>query len=252
MSHHLVEAVNLSYRYPDGHLALDAVSFSITHGESVAVIGANGAGKSTLLQHLNGCLLPSSGEVRIGHLPVTRQSLDTVRRTVGMVFQNPDDQLFMPTVLEDVQFGPSNMGFAESAARMRAMEALQQVGAAHLVESAPYHLSGGEKKRVALATVLAMHPDILVLDEPSAGLDHAARRQVIELIRGFAHTKIMTTHDFELILDCCERVIVLDQGSLLLSGPTAEVFAQRELLARCGLEPPRQLRCQQCGTSVSS
>ncbi|MDD5107496.1 MAG: ABC transporter ATP-binding protein, partial [Desulfuromonadaceae bacterium] len=190
MSHHIVEAINLRHRYPDGTLAIKDVSFRITHGESVAIIGANGAGKSTLLQHLNGCLEATSGQIRIGDTPFSTGTLPDIRRTVGMIFQNPDDQLFMPTVYEDVAFGPMNLGLPANEVEKRVTESLQLVGAGHLRNKPPYHLSGGEKKRVAIATVLSMSPNSLVMDEPTSGLDPYARRQLISLLLGFQHTKI--------------------------------------------------------------
>ncbi|HEU0264494.1 MAG TPA: ABC transporter ATP-binding protein, partial [Geobacterales bacterium] len=199
MSHHLVELRHVSHCYADGTKALTDISLRITHGESVAIIGANGAGKSTLLLHLNGSILPTTGEVRIGDSPVTRGTLAEVRRTVGMVFQDPDDQLFMPTVAEDVAFGPRNQGLPEEEVELRLASALSQVGALHLRQRPPYRLSVGEKKRVAIATVLAMSPDILVMDEPTAGLDPVGRRQLMALLREFHHTKIFTSHDLDMV-----------------------------------------------------
>lgn len=249
MSHHIVEVRNLRHVYPDGTAALREVSFRITHGESVAVIGANGAGKSTLLQHLNGYLMPSSGEIRIGDYALSKGTLPEVRRTVGMVFQNPDDQLFMPTVQEDVAFGPTNLGLSGSELQGCVMAALERVGAVHLARKAPYLLSGGEKKRVAIATVLSMSPDILVMDEPTAGLDPYARRQLIGLLRDFRHTKIFTSHDLDMVLELCERTIVLKDGEVRADGATLEIFANESLLAECRLEKPFSMQgCPVCGT----
>lgn len=238
MSHHLVEARDLVFRYPDGTRALDGVSCRITHGEAVGVVGANGAGKSTLLLHFNGLLSATSGEVRVGDLPVTAATRARIQRTVGFVFQDADDQLFMPTVEEDVAFGPLNMGLTEDEARRRAHEALATVGAEHLAPRAPYRLSGGEKRAVAMAGVLAMSPAILVLDEPSSGLDPAARRRLIMLLRSFDHTRIIATHDLDLVLDLCTRVLVLHQGRIAADGEPRRIFAAADLLARCHLEPP--------------
>jgi len=242
VSHHLVEARELSYEYPDGTAALRGLSFSIHHGEAVALIGANGAGKSTLLMQLNGLLLPSAGEVRIGDLPVNRRTRAEVMRCVGYVFQDADDQLFMPSVFEDVAFGPRNLGLDGAELEARVRTALETVGAAHLAERAPYRLSGGEKRAVAIAGVLAMSPDVLVLDEPSEGLDPAARRRLIDLLTGFTHTRIVATHDLELVLDVCSRVLVLDRGQLAADGPPAAVFGDPALLERCHLEPPPSWR----------
>jgi cobalt/nickel transport system ATP-binding protein len=248
MSHHIVEVKNLRHVYADGTAALREVSFRITHGESVAVIGANGAGKSTLLQHLNGYLMPSAGEIRIGDFPLTKGTLPEVRRTVGMVFQNPDDQLFMPTVQEDVAFGPLNLGLSGAALEGCVAAALERVGAGHLARKAPYLLSGGEKKRVAIATVLSMSPDILVMDEPTAGLDPYARRQLIGLLREFHHTKIFTSHDLDMVLELCERTIVLKDGEVRADGPTLEIFRNDALLAECRLERPFTMQgCPVCG-----
>ncbi len=248
MSHHIVAADRLSFSYPDGTRALREASFSIHHGESVAVIGANGAGKSTLLLHLNGCLAPTDGAVRVGDYPVTKGTLPEIRRTVGMIFQDPDDQLFMPTVADDVAFGPLNLGFPPAEVSQRVEAALRAVDALHLRGKPPHCLSGGEKRRVAIATVMAMTPDILVLDEPTTGLDPFARRQLIELLTRFSHTKIIATHDLELVMALCRRVRVLHEGSIAADGPTGEVFADTALLERCRLEQPPSLRpCALCG-----
>ena len=248
MSHHIVEVKHLRHVYPDGTEALRDVSFRITHGESVAIIGANGAGKSTLLLHLNGCLAPTEGVVRVGDFPVTRATLPDIRRTVGMVFQDPDDQLFMPTVRDDVAFGPLNLGFPAGEVERRVMDALERVGAAHLAGRPPYHLSGGEKRRVAIATVLSMEPSILVMDEPTSGLDPYARRQLIRLLEDFRHTKIFTSHDLDMVLDLCERTIVLHEGEVMADGATRDIFRNDELLARCRLERPLSMQgCSVCG-----
>lgn len=244
MSHHLVEVNELRYTYPDGTQALAGVDFRITHGEAVAIVGANGAGKSTLLQHLNGYLWPSSGQVRIGDYALTKQNLQDARRSVGMVFQDPDDQLFMPTVREDVAFGPLNLGLSEEDALQRVTTALRQVGALHLQDRPPQRLSSGEKRAVAIATVLAMSPDVLVLDEPSAGLDPKSRRQLIDWLTGYTHTKIIATHDLDLVLDLCQRTIVLSAGKVLADGPTHAIFQDQKLLEQSRLEKP--LRIQDC------
>lgn len=238
MSHHILEVKNLSYHYPDGTPALSGIDVTIHHGESVGLVGANGAGKSTLLQHLCGSHLPQTGRVRVGDVPVTQGTLREVRRSVGMVFQDPDDQLFMPTVAEDVAFGPLNIGLPPDEAAQRVDEALVLVGAEHLKNRPPYRLSGGEKRSVAIAAVLACSPDILVMDEPSANLDPRSRRLLIKLLRGFTHTKVIATHDLDLVLDLCERTIVLHRGRVMADGPTASIFNDSALLYSCGLEPP--------------
>ena len=248
MSHHIVEADGLSYTYPDSSCGIQDIRFRITHGESVAVVGANGAGKSTLLLHLNGYLTPVTGTVRIGDYPLTRQNLKAVRRTVGMVFQDPDDQLFMPTVFDDVAFGPLNLGLPADDVEQRVLEALDRVNATHLRTRTPYKLSGGEKRAVSIATVLAMSPDILVMDEPSSNLDPLARQRLIDLLKTFAHTKIIATHDLDLAMDVCERTIVLHKGQITADGPTAKIFQDKELLAASSLAQPLAMKnCPACG-----
>jgi len=250
MSHHLVEARDLGFSYPDGTEALRDISFRITHGESVALVGANGAGKSTLLLHLNGCLLPTFGSMRIGDLPLTKETLSTVRRTVGMVFQDPDDQLFMPTVFDDVAFGPLNMGLPPDEVEKRVDRALETVGAGHLKNRPPYRLSSGEKRAVSIATVLSMSPDILVLDEPTASLDPKNRRLLIGLLRTFEHTKIIATHDLDLALEVCGRTLVLKGGQVIADGPTPKILGDRSLLDQAHLELPLRLQgCPVCGAS---
>ncbi len=247
MSHHMVEVKNLRHSYPDGTLAIQDISFRITHGESIAIIGANGAGKSTLLQHLNGALTPTAGSITIGDFPLTRDTLPAIRRTVGMVFQNPDDQLFMPTVYDDVAFGPLNLGLRGEALELAVMHSLAAVGAETLRHKPPYNLSGGEKKRVAIATVLAMSPDILVMDEPTSGLDPYARRQLMQLLGNFQHTKIFTSHDLDMVLELCPRVIVLHAGTVVADGNTRQIFADRNLLSSCRLEQPLSMQgCRFC------
>lgn len=244
MSHHIVEVKDLHYTYPDGTSVLHGVSFRIGHGEAVAIVGANGAGKSTLLLHLNGCLTPQKGAVRIGDFPLTRKTIEQVRRTVGMVFQDPDDQLFMPVVHDDVAFGPLNLGLPAEDVEERVENALAIVGASHLKDRPPYRLSGGEKRVVSIATVLSMSPSILVMDEPTANLDPRARRRLIELLKTFDHTVIVATHDLDMVLDLCSRTIVLKDGRVLADGPSAELLGNEELLDSGALEKP--LRLQGC------
>jgi cobalt/nickel transport system ATP-binding protein len=237
----MVDVRELAYAYPDGTPALRGVDLRILQGESVAVVGANGAGKSTLLLHLNGLLMPGAGEVGIGGLPVTRATLAQVRRSVGFVFQDADDQLFMPTVQDDVAFGPANLGLSAQEVEARVRAALAAVGAAHLAARAPYRLSGGEKRAVAIAGVLAMEPSILVLDEPSGGLDHAGRRRLIGLLRSFTQTRVIATHDLDLVLEVCRRVVILREGKVQADGAPEELFADRELLRLCRLESPMRI-----------
>jgi cobalt/nickel transport system ATP-binding protein len=248
MSHHIVEIESLAYRYPDGTRALSEISFRVTHGESVAVIGANGAGKSTLLLHLNGYLTPQQGQVRIGDFPLTRQNTPDIRKTVGMVFQDPDDQLFMPTVYDDVAFGPLNLGVPPEELDLHVLGALSRVGALELKDRPPHHLSGGEKRAVAIATVLSMSPSILVMDEPSSNLDPGARRRLIKLLQTFEHTRIIATHDLDMALELCERTIVLHRGRVRADGPTRDIFLDDALLHECRLEKPFCMQgCPVCG-----
>lgn len=242
MSHHYLRFDDVHYRYPNGYEALCGVSFCITHGEKVALVGANGAGKSTLLLHTNGLLIPSQGEVVMGGIKLTRRTLPLVRQSVGLVFQDSDNQLFMPTVEEDVAFGPSNMRLEPEEIRRRVTEALDAVGALHLRGVSPFRLSGGQKKRVAIATVLSMEPSVLVMDEPTSNLDPRARRQIIDLIRRFGHTTLIATHDMEMVLDLCDRTIVMKQGRIVADGSTRHVFGDLALLEECGLEQPCELR----------
>jgi len=242
MSHPMIEARNLSFAYPDGTDALRSVSFCIRQGESVGIIGCNGAGKSTLLLHLNGYLTPTCGEMRVADIPITRQTVAMARRAVGLVFQDSDDQLFMATVSEDVAFGPINLGLTDDEIERRVKAALDRVGVAHLCDRPPHKLSGGEKRSVAIATVLAMEPDILVMDEPSSNLDPRARRRLIELLRSFEHTRIIATHDLEMVVEVCSRVIVLNGGTVAADGPTREILNDEMLMLAHGLERPHILR----------
>jgi cobalt/nickel transport system ATP-binding protein len=244
MSHHFVEFRDVSFRFPDGTRALDAVNFRITHGESVGIVGANGAGKSTLLLHMNGSLLPTSGSVTVGDLVLQKRTAPEVRRRVGMIFQNPDDQLFMPTVYEDVAFGPLNLGMTPECVRERVEDALVQVRCADLRDKPPHHLSGGQKSAVAIAAVIAMDPDILVMDEPAANLDPRSRRSLIEMLKGFVHTKIIASHDLDLILDVCGRCIVVREGTVVADGRTVDILSDRKLMEENDLELPLSLqRC---------
>ncbi len=247
MSHHIVELKDVKYTYPDQTEALRGLSVRITHGESVAIVGANGSGKTTLLSHLIGVLFPTSGSINIGGYPVTKQTLPHVRRSVGMVFQNSDDQLFMPTVYDDVAFGPLNLGLPPEEVDVRVTAALTTVGALHLKDRTPYRLSGGQKRSVAIAAVIAMDPCILVMDEPTAGLDPLARRQLINLLKTFEHTKIIATHDLDLVLDLCARTVVISGGMVIADGPTLDIFNNQELLDQAHLEKPFRMQgCPVC------
>lgn len=224
MSHHYLAFKNVHHTYPDGTEALRGVNFSISHGEKVALIGDNGSGKSTLLLHTNGLLLPSAGEVNVGDVRVCKQTLPLARQSVGLVFQNPDDQLFMPTVYDDVAFGPINMRLPADEVERRVTKALEAVGASHLRQRASHRLSGGQKRAVAIATVLSMKPNILVMDEPSSNLDINARRALIDIIRSFAHTCLIATHDIALVQELCPRSLLMKNGEIIADGATASII----------------------------
>jgi cobalt/nickel transport system ATP-binding protein len=242
MSHHIIDFKDVHFRYPDGTEAVKGISFRITHGESVGLVGANGAGKSTLLMQINGYLLPSAGRVSIGDLELTRKTRQEIRKKVGVVFQNPDDQLFMPTVREDVAFGPLNLGLTPEKVLERVNAALQTVGCLDVKEKPPHHLSGGQKRAVAIATVLAMEPDILVMDEPSSNLDPRSRRTLMELLKGFSHTKIVASHDLDFILDVCRRCLVIRDGRIVADGPATTILTDQALLEANNLELPLSLQ----------
>ncbi|MFW0784201.1 ABC transporter ATP-binding protein [Gordonia sp. CPCC 206044] len=233
-----VEARGVRFVYPDGHVALDGVDLTITAGERVALLGPNGAGKTTLMLHLNGVLRATSGEVRINGTQIGKKTLRQVRRQVGLVFQDPDDQLFMPTLAEDVAFGPANFGVAGAELTRRVADALATVGMADQAERSPHHLSGGQRRRGALATVLACRPDILVLDEPSANLDPVARRELAETLLGIETTMLVVTHDLPYAAQLCDRAIIVDAGRVVVDGPIHQVLADETTLSAHRLELP--------------
>ncbi|MBM3165939.1 MAG: ABC transporter ATP-binding protein [Chloroflexi bacterium] len=231
-----VEIVDLSFTYPDGHRGLEYVTLAIYSGENVAVIGPNGAGKSTLLLHLNG-ILRNNGAVRICGLPVQEKNLREIRQKVGLVFQDPEDQLFSLNVFDDVAFGPINMGYTEAEVRQRVGRALEWVSMTGYNERSSHHLSLGEKKRIAIATVLSLDPDILALDEPTSNLDPRSKWALIELLKQLSMTKIIATHDLELVRVLCQRTVVLDGGRVVADGKTAEILRDIGLLRAHGLAP---------------
>ncbi|MFQ5341322.1 MAG: energy-coupling factor ABC transporter ATP-binding protein [Anaerolineae bacterium] len=228
---------NLDFSYPDGHVALRDVSLEVKRGEKAALVGPNGAGKSTLMLHLNG-ILDGEGHIEVAGLPVTKSNLPVIRARVGLVFQNPDDQLFSPTVFEDVAFGPLHMGLPEEEVRQRVDRALGQVGMSEYAGRLSHHLSVGEKKRISIATVLSMDPDILLLDEPSAGLDPRARRNLIFLLRDLPLTMLISTHDMLLVHELFPRMVIMDQGRIVADGPTDLLMNDVALLETHGLERP--------------
>jgi cobalt/nickel transport system ATP-binding protein len=229
---------NVSYQYPDGHLALDDISLKIPLGEKLALIGPNGAGKSTLLLHLNG-ILTGHGEIKVMGKNICHENLPGIRGKVGLVFQNPDDQLFSPTVYEDVAYGPIYQGLPLEKIDQKVIRALSDVQMQEYSQRVSHHLSLGEKKRIAIATVLSMDPDILVLDEPSSGLDPRARRELIELLRELPQTLLVATHDLFLVKDLLTRTIILDGGKIIADGPTTEIISNPSLLYEHGLEFPK-------------
>jgi cobalt/nickel transport system ATP-binding protein len=235
--HHSIEVENLSFVYPDGHAALRSISLHIAPGEKVALVGPNGAGKSTLMLHLNGILI-GKGKVHVCGLDLDEKNLSRVRASVGLVFQNPDDQLFSPTVYEDVAFGPLYQGLSVSEVDERVKAALKSVQMSEYARRVSYHLSTGEKKRIAIATVLSMQPEVLVLDEPSAGLDPRARRTLINLLRELPITMLVSTHDMRLVQELFPRTIVMDEGQVVADGLTMEILEDEELLNAHGLEKP--------------
>jgi cobalt/nickel transport system ATP-binding protein len=238
MSVPVLDLRGVAYAYPGGHQALFGVDLHVHPGERVALLGPNGAGKTTLVLHLNGILTPGAGSVTVSGLAVTGANLLEVRRRVGIVFQDPDDQLFMPTVRDDVAFGPANLGLRGAELDERVVEALSAVGVADLAERAPHHLSFGQRRRVAIATVLAMRPEILVLDEPSSNLDPASRRELAAILRSLDVTVLMVTHDLPYAVELCERSIVLSEGTVVADGATREVLADATFMARHRLELP--------------
>ena len=233
-----VRVQSLRHVYPDGHRALDGVDLTVGTGERVAVLGPNGAGKTSLMLHLNGVLTASSGTVEINGITIARRNLRAIRQLVGVVFQDPDDQLFMPTVAQDVAFGPANFGVGGADLAERVTAALAAVSLADQAERSPAHLSAGQRRRAALATVLACRPDVLVLDEPSANLDPLGRRELAETLMTLQTTLLIVTHDLPYAAQLCDRAIVMDAGAVVADGEIGSVLADAELLARHRLELP--------------
>ena len=228
----------LHYAYPDGSVALGGVDLSVAPGERVALLGPNGAGKTTLVLHLNGILTAGAGSVHVSGLPVVKEHLLEIRRRVGIVFQDPDDQLFLGSVRQDVAFGPANLGLRGAALDRRVMESLERVGMADFADRPPHHLSFGQRRRVAVATVLAMEPEVLVLDEPSSNLDPASRRELADILRSLDVTVLMVTHDLPYALELCPRSVVLSDGSVVADGATYDVLTDAALMRAHRLELP--------------
>ncbi len=233
-----LDVSGLAYAYPDGHQALFGVDFSVARGERVALLGPNGAGKTTLVLHLNGILTAGAGSVAVAGMPVDKRNMAEIRRRVGIVFQDPDDQLFMPTVREDVAFGPAAAGVKGPELEACVDRALDLVGMAEFKDRPPHHLSFGQRRRVAVATVLAMEPEILVLDEPSSNLDPASRRELADILRSLDVTVLMVTHDLPYALELCPRALILSDGVIAADGPTAELLSDEALMSAHRLELP--------------
>ena len=234
----VLDVRGLAFAYPDGHQALFGVDLHVHRGERVALLGPNGAGKTTLVLHLNGILEAGAGTVSVSGLPVVRENHLEIRRRVGIVFQDPDDQLFMPTVRDDVAFGPANLGLRGEALEARIATALEAVAMSEFADRAPHHLSFGQRRRVAIATVLAMEPEILVLDEPSSNLDPTSRRELGELVSSLDVTVLMVTHDLPFALQLCERSVILSDGVVAADGPTRTMLDDEGLLKAHRLELP--------------
>jgi cobalt/nickel transport system ATP-binding protein len=237
MHNSAIEVASLSFAYPDGRRALSGVDLRVAQGEKVAVVGPNGAGKSTLFLHLNG-ILRGEGRVCVAGIELTDKAVRVVRARVGLVFQDPDDQLFSPTVFEDVAFGPLHLGYPPDEVRARVTRALAAVGMSGFEDHMPHHMSLGERKRIAIATVMSMDPEILVLDEPSAGLDPRARRNLINFLRHLPQTMLVASHDMRLVWELCPRTVVLDGGQIVADGPTTTLLQDATLMERHGLEVP--------------
>jgi cobalt/nickel transport system ATP-binding protein len=232
---------NLSYAYPDGRRALTDINLTVYRGESLAITGPNGAGKSTLLLHLNG-ILRSEGQVRVFSEPVTEKNLKEVRRRIGLVFQDPDDQLFSATVFDDVAFGPMNLDYSEAEVRQAVTSALEKVGMTGFEHRSSHHLSLGERKRIAIATILSMSPEVMVLDEPTSNLDPQGKWLLIELLQKLPVTRLIATHDLELVAALCQRVVVLDAGRIVADDTAEQILNNKSLLAAHGLSQPAALK----------
>jgi cobalt/nickel transport system ATP-binding protein len=239
----LIVAEQLSFTYPDNTRALDNVSLTIRTGESTGIVGANGAGKSTLINHLNGYFLPQTGKISIDGLEINKTNREAIRRHVGLVFQNPDDQLFTSRLYDDVIFGPTNLGMDKQEIAVSAEKILRNLGLWELSEKPPSHLSQGQKRFAAFATVLVMNPPVLVMDEPTSDLDPRNRRKLINLVGNLQATTITVSHDLDFIWDTCNRVFVMADGRISAQGPVKEILSNRKLLEEHGLELPLRLQC---------
>ena len=237
-----IKIENLYYEYPDGYEALRGIDLTLYKGESLGIVGANGAGKSTLLLQLTGINYPSKGKIEVNSMEINKKNLAQIRKDIGFVFQNPEDQLFTTSIYEDVAFGPKNYKLSKEEVDKRVNEALEKVGILDLKDRAPYRLSGGQQNLAAIATAISMEPSILIMDEPTAALDPKARRRLINLLNSFEYTKIIASHDLDMILDTCKRTIVIKDGQIAADGNTEDILLDEKLMDECNLELP--LSCQ--------
>lgn len=237
-----VKINDLYYKYPDNYNALNGIDLTLYEGETLGIVGSNGSGKTTLLYHLTGILLPSKGSIEINGLKVNNKNLPEVRKNIGFTFQNPENQLFTMSVYDDVAFGPKNYKFSKLMVNEMVMEALRKVGIENLKDKAPYRLSGGQQNLVAISTAISMNPYILIMDEPTSALDPKSRRRIINLLNNFEYTKIIATHDLDLVLDTCDRTVILNNGRIVADGPTRDILLDENLMEKYDLELP--LSCQ--------
>ena len=238
MSDNYLNINNLSFEYPDGHEALKNINLNLCNGERLGVLGPNGAGKTTLILHLNGILGELKGNIQLNQVSYTEDNISKIRKSVGLVFQDPDDQLFMPTVLEDVMFGPKNFGFSEEQVEANSMKALEQVKMLEFIDKPPHHLSFGQKRKIAIASVLASEPELLVLDEPSSNLDPASRRELIDILKNLKVSIILVTHDLPMALEICNRSIILNNGQITADADTYKILKDSKVMEENRLELP--------------
>ena len=238
MNQEYLSVNNISFEYPDGFKALENINLSLSKGERLAVLGPNGAGKTTLILHLNGILGDLNGQITLNNNSFSEENISKIRKSVGLVFQDPDDQLFMPTVLEDVMFGPKNFGFSDELVKKNSMKALEQVKMLQFIDKPPHHLSFGQKRKVAIASVLASEPELLVLDEPSSNLDPASRRELIDILKNLDVSIILVTHDLPMALEICNRSVILNNGKITANDKTYKILKNEKVMADNRLELP--------------
>ena len=238
MNQEYLSVNNISFEYPDGFKALENINLSLSKGERLAVLGPNGAGKTTLILHLNGILGDLNGQITLNNNSFSEENISKIRKSVGLVFQDPDDQLFMPTVLEDVMFGPKNFGFSDELVKKNSMKALEQVKMLQFKDKPPHHLSFGQKRKVAIASVLASEPELLVLDEPSSNLDPASRRELIDILKNLDVSIILVTHDLPMALEICNRSVILNNGKITANDKTYKILKNEKVMADNRLELP--------------